>query len=167
MREALAARFKSNEGGDLWLCPCCSAKLARVCELKQFAGPSCETKIVAGLKLPAGYKFIEGRRVWARLSNPHPLRAGQHERRARQKLREQLRQSVENAERKGDLSTVAYNGQKLANVGKGDVDKQRAQVQEPELTADLLPAVVRCPNKQCAQQWEIPSVRSAAAYVRI
>ncbi len=155
-------QFEKRSDGEYWVCPCCAAKLARVCELKQFAGPSWETKIVAGLKLAAGYTFIEDRRVWVKPSNPLAFRAGQKERRARQNLREHLHHSIENAERKGDLSTVVYNGQKLADVGK-----KQHQAKEPELTTDLLPAVVRCPNRQCAQQWEIPSVRSAPSCVKV
>ncbi len=151
-------KFEKRSDGEYWTCPCCGAKLARVCELTQIAYPSLESKTVAGLKLAAGYKFIEDRRIWIKPGNTLAFRAGQKQRTARQELRQHLRQSIENAERKDDRATVVYNGQKLAHVGK-----QRGPIEEPELRADQLPAVVLCSNRQCRQQWKIPSVRSAAA----
>lgn len=147
------ARFEKGRSGETWNCPCCCAKIARVCEIERTQWPTLETKNVTGLKLAKGYQFNEKKRLWIKPQNPLPMHVGEQERRRRQDTRAHLQDGINNAEKNGDLCTVVYNQQRLAELGTGE-----ARLEEVDIS-ERLPALIMCPNSQCKRTWLIPSVR--------
>jgi rubredoxin len=138
------ARFYKRSDGEYWACPCCGAKFARVEKVEMWDESALTVRRVAGLEMVADFVFNPRKGIYLKPENRLKGLRGSTNRQFR--TTEQHRLGCDQA-RMTDAERRAREEQRPSTV---------------KLSFDQLPAVVLCPNLQCAQhqRWEIPSVRS-------